>query len=178
MRVLTIIMGVLLAIAGVFCIFAPVETYLSLGWLIGALMLLDGIGGAVTWHARHKEGLADGWALASAILSIVLGAAMLFSMTFRLSVDVFLAYVIAAWMIGLGGLRCASAYRLRQAASAGVAGIDGSSWGFILLGGIAMLLLGVLSIVNPAVTMASVGIMIGIAVLASGVSLVTLGMSR
>ena len=43
MKIIAIIMGVLLAIGGVYCMFAPIATYATISWLIGAAMVIEGV---------------------------------------------------------------------------------------------------------------------------------------
>ena len=60
MKVITIILGVLLAIGGVYCMFAPIATYATIGWLIGASMVIDGVARIVMWSELRKTGNASG----------------------------------------------------------------------------------------------------------------------
>ncbi len=67
-KVITIILGAVMIVTGVYCLLTPAITYLSLGYIVGFNMVLDAIGGIATWSDRKKKGAADGWTLAGASL--------------------------------------------------------------------------------------------------------------
>lgn len=168
MRVLTIILGILLLVGGIYCVMAPVATYSALGWVIGLSMVAEGIGSVVTWNTRRKLGLADGWTLAGSIVSIVLGVFLLGSFALQLAVDMFLAYVIAIWLIFGGIARIATAIAARR--NLGRVGAGG--WIGLLILGILIVIMGVLCLFNPLSVFAGVGLMIGVSIVIEGVALI------
>ena len=62
-RIVLFIFGVLAVIGGIYCAATPGLTYLSMIWVIGFAILFHGIEDIMTWSARKKLGLADGWSL-------------------------------------------------------------------------------------------------------------------
>ena len=51
-KVLSVILGVLTIIAGVYCFFTPVETSAVIPFVLGIVMIGDGIGRIVTWFDK------------------------------------------------------------------------------------------------------------------------------
>ncbi len=174
MKILSIVLGVLLAIGGVYCLMTPIATYSVLSWLIGLAMLVEGIGSVVTWNDRRKLGFADGWTLLGAIVSIILGCILLVSYVAQFAVDLFIAYMIAAWFVIGGITRIIAAVKLRQFRDATGSAIDGS-WGLLLVLGIIIVILGVLCLFNPLAVMVGVGAMLGVAIIFSGIDLIVRG---
>ena len=171
MKVVTIIMGVLLVVSGIYCMLSPVATYAALGWVIGASMVIEGVASIVMWNSYRKLGLANGWMLAESILSLVLGVFLLGSNTLQYSVDMFIAYLIALWLVFAGIARIVMAVSARG--SLGRAGSRG--WiGQVVLG-VLVIILGILCIYNPTSIMASVGLMLGISDVLVGVGFIVAG---
>ena len=175
MKAITIILGAVMVIGGVYCMFAPVETYSTLSWLIGAAMIVEGVAGAITWNDRRRYGFADGWTLAGAIVSIALGVFLLGSYAARFAVDLFIAYLIAAWLVFGGITRIAAALRIRGfRGRMGVGGIS-TNWVALLALGVLIAVLGVLCIFNPTSVMVGVGFMLGLSIVCVGAGLVARG---
>ena len=59
-KVLTIILGIVMVLTGIYCIFTPAATYMTLGWVIGFSMLLDAVGKICAWAEARKFGMAVG----------------------------------------------------------------------------------------------------------------------
>ena len=70
MKVITIILGVLTTLLGIFCVFRPGVAALSLAWLLGIILILAGFN-IVTNYFGKKIG--SGWDAFFGILSIVGG---------------------------------------------------------------------------------------------------------
>ena len=172
MRVLAIIFGILLVIGGGYCLLIPFETYAAIVWLIGLVMIVEGLGSAVTWSERRKLGLANGWTLAGAILSIVIGIFLLCSFAFKLAVDVYIAYLIALWLVFAGITRIAAAIDLRRYRNETGDKSPWTSWVGLLIVGILLIILGVLCIFNPWAVMLGVGFVLGWAIIFAGIGLI------
>ena len=175
MKVLSIIFGIVSVIIGVYCLFTPVQAYAVIGWIIGIAMLVEGIGSVATWNARRQAGFADGWTLAGAIISIVLGIFLLCSYFAQWAIDVFIAYLIAAWLVVGGITRIVAAFNLRKYNETMGADAIGVNWGVLLALGILVTILGVLCLFNPLSVMMGVGFMIGISIICVGVDLIVRG---
>lgn len=172
MKILTIILGVLIAIGGIYCLITPIATYSTLSWLIGFVMIVEGIGSIVTWSERRRFGFADGWTLAGAIVSVILGCFLLGSFVAQLAVDLFIAYLIATWLVIGGITRIIAAFKLRDYDRYAGANAIGANWVVLLVSGILVVLLGILCLINPTSVMIGVGFMLGIAIIFTGIDLV------
>ena len=172
--VLGIVLGILVIIGGVFCLVTPVETYLSLAWILGAVMLVDGIFNIVNWSSARRLGAADGWSLASAIISLVFGIIVLGSLGLQLAVDIFIAYMAAFWIIFMGVMRIIISLKIRQGYEAYKEKVLASKWYVPFIFGILLVLLGIFSLFNPLFLMASIGIVIGGCLVVAGVSIISL----
>lgn len=175
MKIASIVFGALLLIGGVYCMFAPIETYAALSWLIGAAMLIEGIASAVTWNERRKFGFADGWTLVGAIVSIVLGVFLLGSFAARFAVDMFIAILIAIWLIVAGVARIASAISIRNYQNQMGRGSIPVNWVALLVMGILIAILGVLCVINPTSVMVGVGFLLGLSIVCVGAGLIARG---
>ena len=113
-KILGIVLGVITIILGLYCLFTPGMAYLSLGYCVGFAMVMDSITEICFWWVAKSEGKADGWILAGAILSLVFGFFVLNSALLRLSIDIFIAYYVAIWLIIRGGIVIARAFQLRK----------------------------------------------------------------
>lgn len=175
-RILTAVLGVLAIAAGCFCLLWPGMTYVALVWMIGIVLVVNGIANIVSWPDRKTLGLADGWSLAGAIISIVFGFVLLGSNLMQVVMDIFVAYMVAAWLLAYGIIRVVMALKIRSARKALDArpGTIGSRWGWVLFIGIVMVVCGVIGFFNPLSLMLALGVMVGVSVIVLGVDLVVM----
>ena len=171
-KVITIILGAVMIVTGVYCLFTPAMTCLSLGYIVGFNMVLDSIGGIATWSDRKKKGTADGWTLAGAIASLVFGIVLLGSTAMQLVVDMMIVYIAAAWLVVTGIIRIIRASKLRKIHKEFQTHRLGKRWWIILLTGILLVVCGALSFANPSGLMVAIGINFGINIIAAGASLI------
>jgi uncharacterized membrane protein HdeD (DUF308 family) len=178
-RVLYGVVGLLMVIGGLACVFAPGETYLSFVWLFGVLMLVEGVATVATWSARRRERLADGWDLAWGIVSALFGLVLVCSGFARLVTAAFMVYYLAAWLVVTGVIRIVQAVRLRgvqrriDEVTDELATLR-TRWGWVLVLGVLLALLGLLCLVHPFVAALMVGTLVGVAIVMLGVDLVVL----
>ena len=171
MKILAIIMGVLLAIGGFYCVAAPVATYEALIWLFAIGIIVDGVTRILVWNEQRKAGVASGWTLAGGILSIILGILLLSNIALNIITGVFLAYVIAIGMVVGGITRIVAAFQIRNAGP--FAGQ--SSWVAILILGLLTTAVGIWFVINPGAVVITVGFLMGLSIIFSGVALVVAG---
>lgn len=171
MKVVTIILGVLLLVGGIYCVFTPVATYAAIAWLIGLSMVVEGVASIITWSEARRLGLANGWTLAGSIISLVLGVFLLGSYFLRFAVDMFIAYLIAVWLIVAGVTRIVAAINVRNSNDQ----VYASGWGIQLVLGILIVILGILYIFNPLSAMMSMGMLLGLSIIVVGAELIAAG---
>ena len=173
-KVVSIIVGVLMIISGLYCIFNPALTYLGIGYAIGIAMLLDAIGRIHAWWQYKREGVADGWILAGGIISAIFGIALIVDAAAQLYVDVFIAYMAAIWILIHAILTIARAFRARRIHKDYKTRVIGKSWGIRLCLGILLCIFAILSLMNPGVIMAAIGVFIGLGIITAGANMITI----
>ncbi len=173
-RILTGILGVLMIIAGFFCMLWPGMTYVACVWMIGIVMIVGGIANIISWSDRKKLGLADGWSLAGAIVSIIFGIVLLVSFAMQALMDVFVAYFVAAWLLIYGIIRIVMAFKLRKVQDEVGAATGSARWGWVLAMGILMVICGIIGFFNPISLMLALGFIVGIAIIVYGFDLITM----
>lgn len=185
-RVLVAVLGVLTIVAGLYCMMRPGLTYISLAWTIGAVMVVNGVANIVAWPERKKVGLANGWSLAGAVVSLVFGVVLMGSNLAKFLVDVYVLYMAAAWLVVYGVLRIAMAFKMRAARKRLLAAAADSAlvpagaqapkarWGWVLCMGVLMVVCGVLGFLNPLTFALTLGLMVGATILMFGFDLVTM----
>lgn len=117
--------------------------------------------------------MADGWTLAGAIVSLIFGIVLLGSNAMQLSVDLFVAYMAAIWLIVIGILRLIRSSRLHQFHKTFDTKVIAKRWWVVMLNGILLIVLGILSIMNPSITAFAIGTMMGLNVLFASINLIS-----
>jgi uncharacterized membrane protein HdeD (DUF308 family) len=157
-----VLRGVIAVLFGVVALTAPVAVLLSLAFLFGIYMLVDGVIGLV---ASVRAVVAHGhWGalLAEAVLNILMGLIALF-----IPGAAVLAFVLlmAAWALVSGGLMLAAAVKLHAS--------HGSWW--LGLGGVASLIWGVLLVAAPVMGAVVLTWWLGIYAIVFGIALLACG---
>jgi uncharacterized membrane protein HdeD (DUF308 family) len=171
-RVILIILGILLVIGGLWCMFQPTITYSATAFVIGFCLILAGCGAASTWSWRKELGLASGWNLAGSILSIIMGVIIIVSEAVQGAVDVFILYLVAAWLVLAGITEIAAALSIRKVRKETGAHLLGANWAFDLVMGILIVIVGVLSFIDPTGLAIAFGILIGLGITMVGTNMI------
>ncbi len=172
-KIVSVILGILMIVSGIYCLATPGITFLAVGWIIGFNMIADAIGNIITWKDREDEGMADGWTLAGAIVSLIFGIVLLGSNAMQFSVNLFVAYMAAIWLIVIGILRLIRSSRLHQFHKTFDTNVIAKRWWVVMLNGILLIVLGILSMMNPSITAFAIGTMMGLNVLFAGINLIS-----
>lgn len=171
-RIITFILGIFMILTGIYCLFNPAMTYMTLGYVVGINMIVDAVGGIIVWHERKKEGSADGWALAGAIASLVFGVILIGSTALQLIVDMTIVYLAAIWLIVIGIIRIILANKLHKVRTALDAEILGRRWWLVMIAGILLVICGVLSLFNPSGLIVAIGIHFGLNIIIAGANMI------
>lgn len=156
-----LIVGILSIIAGIVVFCRPVESYITLSLMFGVLMLITGTAELVTSLSSRNYFMMRGYNLVGAVLDILLGLFLCFKPEITLLV---LPILLGIWalfhsfmLIGFGG----DLSGLR---------VNGSGW--IIFGGITLLLLSLMIILNPfSFGTAAVVILTGVVLILFGMAL-------
>lgn len=168
MKVITIILGSMIIIGGVYCLFVPGATFLTLGWLVGISLVIAGINAIMAYVAKRKIGTTTVWDLLGGILTLLLGILVLANIFAQLLTDAMLIYLFATGIMLAGIFRIVASTRLKKL---------GLSWVWMLVVGVLTVLVGLYSLFHPILTAISLGYLIGFWVIASGINLLSLGIS-
>jgi len=148
--------GVLLIVAGVLAVLMPgiaaLATILWLGWL---LVFGGGFEIAYAIHTRAQGGF--GWKVASGIVTLVLGIAILVVPTAGIAT---LALLVGAFLFVGGILRTVLAFHFRPR----------RGWGWILFDGVLSIVLAIAIAVGwPASSIAFIGLLTGFTLIVTGI---------
>ena len=172
-KVLSVIFGILMIIAGISCLFRPISTSLALGYIVGLSMVIDAVGRFIYWWQEKKKGQADGYLLAGAILSIVLGFFILNSAALQLGVDVFIVYYTACWLILHGIFSIARARKIHHLHKDWDTKMLGTHWYIPLCAGLLACVFGILCLFKPLVMASVIGVFIGLGIVSAGANMIT-----
>ena len=165
MKILAIITGVLTAILGFMAFGMPLRTFLGLGWLLGALLLINGVELVIGAFLKKK----DIWQCILGIITAIGGGIILFNGVQRIITDVILAY-LAGFVIIFYGISMihAGAKGMKLSKTAGILSI---------VFGVLAVIVGGASIMHPFVTMISIGYLIAASVAIQGINIVVMALT-
>ena len=162
-KVVSVILGVLMIIAGVYCFFTPVETSTVIPFVLGIVMIGDGIGRFVTWCDIRDIVRQSAWVLVSAVAAV------------------FVILLTGWWILALGIIRIVHAFHLlkikRESDGFDFGEMIGSNWWIALILGILLAIFGIIVILNPMLGLGVIGVLVGCSVITAGVNLIYLGCS-
>ena len=162
-KVLGVILGLLCFAAGIYCLFTPGLTFLSIGWIVPVALIVAGVGAVAKFIASEKKSLAV-LDIVWGLVAIALGVIFLFLPEVRAALDFAMIYIFAGWVLVGGILRILAGIRM---ASAKV-----SLWGIPLAVGIIFVLLGGYSFFHPLVSLFAIGYLIAFWLMMGGINII------
>lgn len=163
MNILVIILGILLILCGGSCIFTPLLTFMRTGYLLTALLIIYGIAGIVK-AISSKEYDTN---FAFSIISVIVGIIIVCMPGLTLVTDGILLYIMAGWFILQGIVSLTVSIKFKGAAG-------GKKWIVGLILGIIGILLGLYTIIHPLLLAFTMGILIGVYFIESGINMIVL----
>ena len=180
-KVLCVMLGVLMIASGIYCFFTPIETSTLIPYVLGIMMIGDGIARIVTWFDIRSRVRLSGWVLVSAVVSLIFGLVLATSPTLQLSVGMSVVMMTGWWILALGIIRIAHAFQLLRLKNVSdefsVGGMLGSHWWIALILGILLIIFGLVLILNPVIGLDVIGTLVGCSVITAGINLIHLGCS-
>ena len=170
MRVLTLAGGILMVATGVFCFINPGQTFMTMAFVIGSVMVINGlIHGLGFLLARGSFGIGDnnGWIMIDAILTLLLGVLILCN---QLTVDIAIPMIFGMWVLVSGLLRFEASTRINRQKKPG-------NFKAAFISGIVTIIVGLFGFINPLITYVSVIILLGIFMVVQGANSVELGIN-
>ena len=175
-RLLPMVIGILLILAGVYGLFFPVETSAVIPYIIGIALTITGIGKIFRWTDEKRFYGSSRWSLAGAVISMLFGLMLAISPALQLSMGTSVIVLIACWVMAMGLIRILHAFRLRKMNDYDLFGRPiRSSWYMAFIPGLLMLLIGVMNIVHPEIGLGMIGALIGVIMIFSGSTLLSFG---
>lgn len=180
MKILSVVLGVILVIGGISCMFTPLATYSALAWVIGFTMLLNAMGGICTYSERKEMGMADGWSLASAIISMILALVLLGSELLQIAVITMIPIIAGAWIFIDGIVHVISAIKMNRYRKTLPQDKRGKFWLVTLIVGIIMVICGIIGFLHPLIITITIGftlgILMGIYIVVSGIKMISVAL--
>ena len=169
-RVLWIIAGVILIIAGIFCLCNPDVGLLTMSLCLGIAMLISGIIDIVIFAKWNGKMFGAGWFLADGILTVLLALFLLFNQAFTMLFLLFnqaftmlsLPFIFGMWLLFSGINQFVNSFELQ---SFGVKG-----WGWLTALGVLLAVVGFFSLFDPVADLFALSILSGILLLCEGVA--------
>ena len=170
MRVITLAGGFLMVATGAFCFINPGQTFMTMAFVIGSVMVINGVIHALGFLlARGSFGIGDnnGWILIDAILTLLLGILILCN---QLTVDMAIPMIFGMWVLVSGLLRFEAATRINRQKKPG-------NFKAAFITGVVTVLVGLIGFINPFVTYVSIIITLGIFLVVQGINSIELGIN-
>lgn len=164
MKTLNIVAGGLLVAAGIYCLCNQDIAVISAGVLLGAFMLAAGVAEIVVFSGAGRLLIGSGWLLLDGVLTVLMSLFLLFNQWFTL---LSLPLLFTLWLLFSGVSRFVSAFDLRAL------GVHG--WGWVLAVGIALMVFGFVCLMDPWVSVAAMGVTVGLVFILEGVSAIVWG---
>lgn len=159
MQIFMIVLGVLLVICGISCMFTPLITVMELGYFLALLLLVYGI----AHIARSVSSKEYGMDFVFSILSVILGILIIVFPGLKRMTNGMLLYIMAAWFIIQGVISIYNAVKTKKTC-------NGSKWIWGMCIGILGIIVGVYSAFHPVVLALTVGMMVGCYFIVSGIN--------
>ena len=170
MRILTIISGILMVLTSAFCFMNPGQTFLVLAFVIGLVMVLNGVIPTLAYligRGLHNRGDNNGWILTEALITLVLAILILCN---QLVVDAAIPMVFGIWVVTSGILRIEASTHINKEKKK-------SNFRTTLITGILTVLVGVFGFINPMMGWLSTAILLGVFMLMQGINVLELGIN-
>lgn len=160
MKVLAIITGILTIILGFLAIGMPLRVFLGMGWILGALIMVNGIELVIGAFCKKK----DIWQCILGVIVAIGGGIILFNTASRIMTDTILANLAGFVIIAYGiNMIVTAIAKMKESKTAGILGI---------ICGILSILAGGFALMHPVLTMVSLGYLIGFSVIMQGINII------
>lgn len=170
MRILTILGGILMVLTGAFCFISPGQTFLALAFIVGFVMVINGAIQTVaylTGRGFHNKGDNNGWILADALITLLLGILVLCN---QLVADTAIPMVFGMWVLVTGILRIEAATHINKEKKL-------KNFRTAMITGVLTTLIGLFGFINPLVTWLTTTFLLGFFMVMQGINTLELGIN-
>ena len=166
MRILNMLMGVLLVIAGIFMIANEGITFISVAFVVGLLFIIAGIAEVISCNSYRGDEGDRAWVLIDGLIMLAIGILIILN---KLAADVTVPLVLGFWVLTSGIGNMVRALDKREAK-------DAYFYGYLIIG-ILNVIVGAYMFFNNDLLMMSVIVQVGLCILAQGVNAFMVGAS-
>jgi len=166
MKTLLCVLGVLMGLCGIALASTPIATFWETSYFFVILLLVYGAA-SIARGVTKKE---YGGNFLFGILSVLAGLLILFVPGLKFMTSSTIIYLMAVWFLLQGAVSIALGVRGKKTNA------ETKKWLGSLVMGIFSIILGIYSLIHPVALAFSVGILIGIYFIISGINLVVLGL--
>lgn len=164
LKIVVIITGILTVLLGFYTLVRPLMTFLSIGWIFGIFLLINGIELVILSLSKEKK-----TACILGVLEALAGIILLSSGIQRFITDVMAAYLVGTVVLIYGIFQIIAGVKVYKFSKGkGILGI---------VCGVLSILISMIAIAHPLLTMISTGYMIAFSVLMQGINMVVLGLN-
>lgn len=165
-KIITWITGILTILLGFYAVARPMLTFLSIGWILGILFLVNGIELAILSLSKEKKEIG------ACILGVIEGLAgviLLFSGLLRFFTDLMVTYVVGGSILIYGIFQIVGGLKIfKFSKGKGILAI---------ICGVLSVIVSILVFTHPILTMFSVGYIIAFSVLMQGINMIVLALN-
>jgi len=164
MKTLSIITGILTIILGIFALSMPLRIFLGFGWILGILLIANGIEMSVTGFSKKTRNI---WQGILGILVAIGGILLIANGISRFFTDLMLAYLIGiVIIISSIGMIANAISTFKESKGRAI---------LLIICGILGIILGVGAVTHPILTMFSAGVIIGMNIIIQGINFIVFG---
>ena len=166
LKIVVIITGILTVLLGFYTLVRPLMTFLSIGWIFGIFLLINGIELVILSLSKEKKNIT---ACILGVLEALAGIILLSSGIQRFITDVMAAYMVGAVILIYGIFQIVGGIKTYSTSKGkGILSI---------ICGVLSVIVSIISFTHPVLTMISAGYMIAFSVLMQGINMIVLGIN-
>ena len=169
-RIIAFLLGLFIVMCGIYCTMMPQDTYVSLSWVAGFVIVLDSVMQLYTWDHLKNLNFWNKWEILGSLISLAFGIALICSYGLRQTFSEMMIYVFGAWMIVNGILRIVASLKLREWHIEFRTELLGKKWWLILIAGLLLIAVGILMCLYPIIAAQTIGIFVGIGIIVTGLN--------
>ncbi len=165
-KIITLITGILTVLLGFYAVVRPMRTFLAIGWILGMLLLVNGIELVILSLSKEKKDIGG---CILGVLEGLGGIILLFSGVQRFLTDIMATYLVGASVLIYGIFQIvAGVKKFKDSKGKGILAV---------ICGVLSIIVSIIAFSHPVLTMFSVGYMIAFSVLMQGVNMIVLAVN-
>lgn len=170
-KVLWLVAGVVLTLAGVATFFKPLSTFVAASYIVGGAFIISGLLSIVGYFAGRGVMLGAGWVLAEGILSFIFGTIICFDEYSKGVIAVSVGILVGIWLIVSGINSLSRSFDMHH--------LQAKGWGWLTCWGLLCITAGVAALCKPIVaTIGIVDTFVGIVMIIGGVATMSRCLTR